>query len=260
MSVLLLQSSNLDFVYTGTASSNEDKFSYAERGLCKGHLYGFGLGLTFKEELSQEQVQGVQKTLGIKGYAAKFQSSKFAILFLNGELKHLLEQHQVKTVPILNTFPFVTVFGRMASDLLKHQVEGFVIVIPSKSIALKWKGYEDCDPRRVESFIDITDECKLAEAIAPLNEVLQESILYHAHGRKRYLDPSLSIAYNSARSKFPRLDDILSNYKGDPGQKAKIIEGYKFTIIDEITKDFGKAFGCTTNSINAFVNAKVKAK
>ena len=40
-------------------------------------------------------------------------------------------------------------------------------------------------------------------------------------------------AFNSARSKFPRLDDILCN-AGDPEQKAKLIEGkyipYLFTF------------------------------
>ena len=127
-----------------------------------------------------------------------------------------------------------------------------------QGIILKWKGYEDSDPRRVESFIDITDHCKLAEAIGPLNQVLQESILYNAHGRKRYHDPNLSNAFQSARSKFPRLDDILSNFSGNPQLKAEIIEGYKFTIVDEITKDFGKAFGCTKKSIEAFVNHEVK--
>ena len=44
-----------------------------------------------------------------------------------------------------------------------------------QGIILKWKGCEDNDPRRVESFIDITDHCKLAEAIGPLNQVLQVS-------------------------------------------------------------------------------------
>ena len=89
-------------------------------------------------------------------------------------------------------------------------------------------------------------------------------------------------AFNSARSKFPRLDDILCN-AGDPEQKAKLIEGkpylftffqlfvytyiqkyyfyslgYKFTLVEEITKDFGKAFGCDKEAIRAFVNQEVK--
>ena len=102
------------------------------------------------------------------------------------------------------------------------------------------------------------------EALDPLNKVLQESLLYNAHGRKRYFDPNLGNnfiskyslvcnkltitkkkfnlhiysfysnivdAFNSARSKFPRLDDILCN-AGDPEQKAKLIEGkpYLFTF------------------------------
>ena len=62
------------------------------------------------------------------------------------------------------------------------------------------------------------------EALDPLNKVLQESLLYNAHGRKRYFDPNLVDAFNFARSKFPRLDDILCN-AGDPEQKAKLIEG-----------------------------------
>ena len=60
-----------------------------------------------------------------------------------------------------------------------------------------------------------------------------------------------------ARSKFPRLDDILEN-SGDPKKKAKLIEGYKFSLSQEIIKDFGKAFGCPKETIIAFVNQEVK--
>jgi len=34
--------------------------------------------------------------------------------------------------------------------------------------------------------------------------------------------------------------------------------GYKFTLVEEITKDFGKAFGCDKEAIRAFVNQEVK--
>lgn len=68
---------------------------------------------------------------------------------------------------------------------------------------------------------------------------------------------SIVDAFNSARSKFPRLDDILNNV-GDPIQKAKLIEGYKFTLVKEITKDFGKAFGVNQESIKSFVNQEVQ--
>jgi len=247
-----------EWIQCGTASSKEDKFCYAEKGLEKGELYAFGLGLTFEgQNMSSQDLKRVESTLKYKGFAPAIVND-FIILVLNGELKHLFNYYNVMTVPILNTLPFVKMFDKMADDLLRHEVEGFIITIPSKGIILKWKGCEDNDPRRVESFIDITDHCKLAEAIGPLNQVLQESILYNAHGRKRYHDPNLSTAYQSARSKFPRLDDILSNFRGNEEKRQKIIEGYKFTIVEEITKDFGKAFGCTKKSIEAFVNHEVK--
>merc|ERR1719219_273464 len=247
-----------EWLQSGTASTKEDKFSYVDRGLKKGQLYAFGLGLAMPEgqNMSNEDQKRVQNWFDSKGFATMVVGD-FIILILNAELKHLFTKHSIMTVPILNTLPFVKVFDKMADDLLRHQVEGFVITVPSKGIILKWKGYEDSDPRRVESFIDITDHCKLAKAIGPLNQVLQESILYNAHGRKRYHDLNLSNAFQSARSKFPRLDDILSNFSGNPKLKAEIIEGYKFTIVDEITKDFGKAFGCTKKSIEAFVNHEV---
>lgn len=239
-----------EWLQSGTASSKEDKFLYSQRGLIEGHLYAFGLGLVFKSD----DVKAVE-ILKNKGFVPVVQSKNFITLNLNKDLKDLFDQYKIKTVPItLNRGLFVDIFGQLADDLLQHKVEGFVISLPNK--ILKWKGYEENDPRRVETFIDITDACKIAKAIGPLNQVLQESILYNAHGRKRYLDPNMTNAFNSARSKFPRLDDILSNYQGD--RKAKIIEGYKFTIIDEITKDFGKAFGCTRQSIEAFVNREIK--
>lgn len=52
----------------------------------------------------------------------------------------------------------------------------------------------DTDPRRVEALIEITEKLKDSEnieAMDPLNKVLQESLLYIAHGKKRYFDPTL---------------------------------------------------------------------
>ena len=238
-----------EWIQCGTASSKEDKFSYEKRGLLRGHLYTFGLGLVFDKGLEK-----AKKYLNSKGFSVSVQSEKFLILILNPELKKLFDQNMILTVPILSTLPFVQVFKKMSADLLQHKVEGFIITIPCKNLILKWKGYEDSDPRRIENFIEITAKCKIAEAIGPLNKVLQESILFHAQGRKRFLDK----AFVSARSKFPRLDDILSDYSDD--EKAKIIQGYKFNLVQEITKDFAKAFGCTQESIEAFVNQEVKHK
>ena len=65
-------------------------------------------------------------------------------------------------------------------------------------------------------------------------------------------------AFQSARSKFPHLDDILSNFHGNAERKQKIIEGYKFEITEEITKDFNKAFGVTKETIEAHVEEIVK--
>lgn len=246
-----------EWLQTGTASSKEDKFAYAERGLEKAVMYGFGLGLTFKEPLNEAELQKVKKILVHKSFAPSVVKNDQLVLLLNGEVKHLFNRFKIPTVPILQTLPFVKIFEKMADDLLQHKVEGFVITIPSKGFILKWKGHEDNDPRRVGSLLDIANQCKVHSAIGPLNQVLQESLLFNAHGRKRYFDPNLANAFNSARSKFPRLDDITQDLS-DPQVKAKIIEGYKFTIIDEITKDFAAAFGCTKETIEAFVNHEVK--
>ena len=59
-------------------------------------------------------------------------------------------------------------------------------------VILKWKGYEDNDPRRVGAFVDITAKCKVEEAIKPLDRVLKESILFNGAGRKRYHNPDLN--------------------------------------------------------------------
>ena len=40
-------------------------------------------------------------------------------------------------------------------------------------------------------FFFFTEKSKNVEALDPLNKVLQESLLYNAHGRKRYFDPNL---------------------------------------------------------------------
>ena len=89
--------------------------------------------------------------------------------------------------------------------------------------------------------------------------VTKKMLLFNQIFQKLYYSIFILLvdAFNSARSKFPRLDDILNNV-GDPIQKAKLIEGYKFTLVKEITKDFGKAFGVNQESIKSFVNQEVQ--
>merc|ERR1711962_1330819 len=248
-----------EWIQCGTATSKEDKFFYIKRGLEKGQLYAFGLGLTFEgQNLSKEALKKVRKQLGAKGFAPKIINDNFIVLVLNSDLKHLFDKHNVLSVPVLQTLPLVSIFNKMAEDLLKHRLEGLIITIPEEGIILKWKGYEDNDPRRVEAFVDITEVCKVKEAIEPLDQVLKESILFNGAGRKRYHDAALDSAFQSARSKFPHLDDILSNFQGNEERKKKIIEGYKFEITEEITKDFNKAFGVTKETIEAHVEEIVK--
>jgi len=248
-----------EWLQSGTASSKEDNFFYSHRGLEKGQLYAFGIGLTFEgQNLSKEALKKVRKQLAAKGFAPKIVDDNFIILVLNSDLKRLFDKHSVLTVPILQTLPLVCVFDKMANELLRHQLEGLIITIPEEGIILKWKGYEDNDPRRVGNFVDITAKCKVEEVIKPLNSVLQESILFNGAGRKRYHDVGLNKAFQSARSKFPQIGDILNNFHGNPEKKQKIIEGYKFEITEEITKDFNKAFGVTKETIEAHVGAFVR--
>ena len=101
-------------------------------GLEKGELYAFGLGLTFEgQNMSSQDLKRVESTLKYKGFAPTIVND-FIILVLNGELKHLFTYYNVMTVPILNTLPFVKMFDKMADGLLRHEVEGFIITIPSK--------------------------------------------------------------------------------------------------------------------------------
>ena len=101
-------------------------------GLEKGELYAFGLGLTFEgQNMSSQDLKRVESTLKYKGFAPAIVND-FIILVLNGELKHLFTYYNVMTVPILNTLPFVKMFDKMADGLLRHEVEGFIITIPSK--------------------------------------------------------------------------------------------------------------------------------
>ena len=244
-----------EWVQAGTASSKEDKFNYKERMLEPGQLYGFGLGIYFPHgPISQHDLHNFKYVLKKHRFAVKNTTVQDDLItvILNGELKRLFEKFDISVVPVLHTLPFTKIFSKFADELLQQKVEGYILTIPSRGQIFKWKGCEESDPRRVESFVDLASACKITEAIIPLNKVLQESLLYNTHGRKRYFDPTLVSAFNSARSKFPRLDDILRNID-DQHARKKIIEGYKFTLADEITKDFGKVFGCTAESIEAFM-------
>ena len=251
-----------EWLQEGTASTKEDKFNYAERHLSKGQFYGFGLGLHFENKAKglKLDLKNVVQVLKKHKFSAKIHDH-FIIVLLNGELKKLLEKFGILVVPVLHTLPFTKVFSKFAKDLLDQKVEGYILTIPSLAQILKWKNpCEESDPRRVESFVDIAAEMSKNQGQAvlePLNKVLQESLLFNANGRKRYFDPHLVEALNSARSKFPRLDDLLQNSDSDCHAKNKIIEGYKFTLVDEITKDFGQAFGCTRATVTAFIKHEI---
>ena len=104
---------------------------------------------------------------------------------------------KIPTVPILQTLPFNKIFEKMSPDLIDQKIEGFVITVPCKGAILKWKGCEDTDPRRIEAMLDLTEKSQNMEVMRPLNKVLQESLLFQAHGKKRYFDPNLIDAFNS---------------------------------------------------------------
>ena len=94
----------------------------------------------------------------------------------------------------------------MSPDLVEQNIEGIVITVPCKGAILKWKGCEDTDPRRIEAMLDLTEKSQNMEVMRPLNMVLQESLLFQAHGKKRYFDPNLIDAFNSG-------NDILTKKK-----------------------------------------------
>ena len=108
-------------------------YYFSTLGLEKGQLYAFGLGLTFEgQNLSKEALKKVRKQLVAKGFAPKIVDDNFILLVLNSDLKHLFDKHNVLTVPVLQTLPLVSIFNKMAEDLLKHRLEGLIITIPEE--------------------------------------------------------------------------------------------------------------------------------
>ena len=96
---------------------------------------------------------------------------------------------------LTNLSPKIPKFEKYSTHSTAVWGEGRIIYLELpfffQGIILKWKGYEDNDPRRVEAFVDITEVCKVKEAIEPLDQVLKESILFNGAGRKRYHDAAL---------------------------------------------------------------------
>ena len=118
-------------------------YYFSTLGLEKGQLYAFGLGLTFEgQNLSKEALKKVRKQLVAKGFAPKMINDNFIILVLNSDLKHLFDKHNVLTVPVLQTLPLVSIFNKMAEDLLKHRLEGLIITIPEEGkTRMVWETY-----------------------------------------------------------------------------------------------------------------------
>jgi hypothetical protein len=201
-----------EWIQDGTATSKDDKFEYQKRSIKKGHFYGFGVSLTFDDqqnELTPMELKKVTSVLKYQGFAPILHQddAQAVMLMLNCPIIQVFNRFKILTVPVLQTLPFVKVFDKMALDLLEQKVEGFVINIPSEGVVLKWKGCEDINLRRTYSLVDIATKISCQEALEPLDLVLQYSIRFTAQiNKKRNHD--LEHAYNSARSKYPRLTTL----------------------------------------------------
>jgi len=243
-------SSQLTEYFQGTASSQTDRFKYADRGFEVGHLYAFGLAVNFSDVIDGPQVDQVLEVLSSKlGWNVILvqEPVQFFVICINRQLENFLLGRDLKCVPLLDEKPFREVLSTepFVKILLQRDFEGFVL--SSQNLILKWKSFEEDERTSQRDALTIlknrlTDQ-SLSQVLATLEEVCFSSAPEDKQNlgpRRRPTKALYAQLFNSASSKFPTLADAVDAEKStaDDDKLMSLVRDYESTIYVEMAKDF----------------------
>lgn len=238
-----------EFLQEGTATCKADKFRYRDRGFQKGHLYAFGVGITFAEKLTKEDIDKVNVCLREKGFSSKVHSggnggeeNYYCILILNRRLVELLHEFEFLTLQV-EEMPLVDVFRTFETSLLKKDtVEGVVITVPSEGKKYKWKGIEDSfSPQKLAALESVKETLRDWPAVVgPLVRVVENALKVQMEVKKEQLHvKNLKKALKSAQSKYPTLQEYYAAAVAAKSNESKesILKRYGDKIKTEMKSD-----------------------
>ena len=232
-----------EFIQEGTASSKADKFKYQNRGFERANVYAFGVGISFEEELTKDEIEKARNVLSEKGFSALLHSGgtegkgHFCILILNIKLVNLLQNFGFQTLRT-QEMPLASVFQTFRTCLLGRDViEGVVITIPSEGRIYKWKGVEDSfSPQRLKALKNLKKT--LADwpaVIGPIIETVENALRIQMEVKQEqmYLK-NLKKALKSAQSKYPTAQEYIAKSNDT---KEKSLQRYALMISNDIKED-----------------------
>jgi len=269
-----------ELIQAGTSTSKEDKYKYREKGYDAGDFVVFGCGICFEDTLDSDQMSMAKEHLIAKGFNVMIvedthTNTHYLVILMNDVLKkYLLDVGITKIIKFEET-TIDKCLKTYCNQLTENRVEGIIITL--NSLILKWKGVEENYP---DSFMQTIED--LYKAIRFMHPGKEESVNYmrkvaQASSKQRKMKTSsrsvqgsatkvsggsiedfLESAYNSARSKYPRMEELWNLKKKEKdNQNAKNI--YIQTIKQEIIKDLTemKMEGALDEVVQSFVNMKI---
>ena len=234
-----------EYLQDGTATTQEDLFSYKERHFKPNHFYAFGLAIYFDQKLNEEQKTEIRENFEEKlqwELLTSQEPNQFMITLFGKKLQTFLQSNGLETVPLLTVCSLDSALTNktLINDLLEQRVEGFILT--SKDRIFKWKFVESGNRHsQIEAIkvlkTDVTDP-SLAEVVGALEKVglncskrTEQRQPTKRPGGKLY-----SRLFKSAETKFPKLEDQYDNASSEQERNAVRTE-FKLQLQKEIEAD-----------------------
>lgn len=274
-----------EWIQKGTATSQSDRFKYADRGFQIGHLYSFGLGIYFNKMCDGPLLNQIVNVLSVKlgwNVILKQKPVQFFILGINKQLETFLRSKDLKCVPLLgeNNFRDVLSSQSFTKHLLQRDFEGFILT--SDDVIIKWKTFEENERTSQNNALAMLKNRLTApndhDVLANLEKVCFSSKPEEKQNlgpRRRPTKALYKQLFNSASSKFPTLSDVFDNEQSMaafcPQQSAAAPDkllilalNYESTIYNEMAKDFVdagyKLDGDYEKELRSNLRAKIKSE
>jgi len=256
-----------ELIQKGTATSKEDKYGYAAKGYSAGDLYVFGCGIVFDVTQDSDQMRLAWENLWSKGFNPTLETDpstnrQYLILLMNPNLREFLAASGVNNFIQQTPLTLNRVIEEYTQKLVNNDIEGVVLVFNGH--IFKWKGVEESYP---DLFIQqISDLYKVLRFTKPSGLGVIEKILEvataarkiridaNAAKQDKLTDQHLETAYNSAVSKFSRLEDDISQ---SSESRHTILSRHSTRIRTEMLKD-ANSNSEFMKSIDAFIRKKVE--
>ena len=240
-----------EWMQKGTSTGRIDKYQYSCRNIQAGKMYAFGIGFEFQRLLTDQESHAV--TSYMKHFNLVYNrvdvknetySKTLYQIFFNLPLFAMLKKFDIDTVPFLGEHSFVDLINNKSflSALLENQCEGFMLVICLVDKAklgldnlLKWKPSTANEHRNeiFRHYEHLVFTPAESENLKPIALGSTETAVISQPS----IDLILHHLYNSAKTKYPHLADLLDDQEDSAAAVVAIKQRYQHWIVCEMKAD-----------------------